>query len=129
MWQTHTAQIHIQSVHSMAGIAALTLYYAQFLSAAFIFLVADSKTRAAASPVHRAVGAALTTLCLFTLFSGVLSMVYRGSKDNPGEFSTSQNLLNVAAIASLIQARYCQRMHVRNDALSSLSLQCVCHSC
>ena len=97
MWVTHANAPHFQSLHSWIGGFALVLYYCQFGAGAYYFFVStDASTKASFLPLHRFLGSCLTVLCLLTIVTGVLSLVYRGKP--VGTFSSDQTLLNLAAL-------------------------------
>lgn len=99
MWETHKTAGHLMSIHSMVGIAALTVYYVQFAASAAIFTLGDADTKMAFVPLHRFVGGTLTMLCLGTIITGVLSMVNRGKPE--GTFTDAQWTLNLASMFTL----------------------------
>jgi hypothetical protein len=103
MWVTHADAPHFQSLHSWVGLLALLGYYLQFAGGVYFFFYStDATAKAAFLPLHRFLGACLTMLCLGTIVTGVLSMVYRGAPT--GSFSVDQVALHLAAILVIVEA-------------------------
>ena len=101
MWKTHESKSHFQTFHSWLGIVVLSAFTFQFISAfVVLFLVDNPVQRARFVPYHKTCGVVIVLCALCVAVLGLLSMVWKRSKD--GGQSTDEAWVNINVASSIV---------------------------